>query len=270
MRRIKRQLKELSYYVAGSATMLTGDSTDYIFMLAMARSGSTLLAHILSSNTSITGMGETKTKLKSTRSLLRISGRVRLLNWRYADTNGESERYILDKLVHNELLDPANVPLLKDDRFRIIFLIREPHRTIQSLLRLFPHYTAERAVQSYINRSKMLREYMQLLSPDKTCLGLTHDQLIHCTQPTLRLIENYLDLSIPLEEQYETSNVTGKLHLGDQSANIQTGKIIRDKKANEETVPIPSDLLATAEEEFALCLDAMENSCIGLTLDDCI
>jgi hypothetical protein len=262
-------LKEFSYHAAGSAAMLTSSSTDYIFMLAMARSGSTLLAHILTSNPSIIGMGETKSEVKSTRSLLRITGRVRLLNWRYGDASGENYRYILDKLVHNELLDPANVSLLKDDRFRIIFLVREPQATIRSLLRVFPHYTEERATNFYIERSKMLREYMRILSPEKECLGLTYRQLIDCTQPALRLMENHLDLTIPLEEQYRTSDVTGKFHLGDKSEKIQAGKIIRNQSAQKEQVSISADLLARTEEEFASYLVDMENCCVTLNPGEC-
>ena len=242
---------------------------DYLLILSMARSGSSLFAQILMSNPEIIGIGETKTKYTSTQSVIRMVGRISYTGWRYGIDTGGVGRYFMDKLVINNLLEPENVSLLNNDRYRVVFLIREPRGQIRSYMNVFPHWDETNVARFYVKRARVLQSYMEGLQPKGKAAAITYDQLIHCTAPTLRMIEKYLGLSVPLSESYNVSPTTSNFAFGDKSENIKTGRIVRNKGQDEHEIQIPQELLEEAEHEYQVCLRIMENCCICLGPDDC-
>lgn len=259
---MKRLIKNLGFSIMGATEMVTRGTNEFIFILAMPRSGSTLLTHILTSNPDIDGIGETKMKPTSFAGLQRIVGKTRYLLKQFGIPTEDNSRYILDKLVHNELLAPDDISYLEGDQFKIIFLIRNPQDTIQSLLKAMKTKKIDIAIRTYEKRARKLSQYVQQLGPQKTCLFLTYDQIINCTGPVFAAIEQYLEISQALSEDYKTTEATGKFALGDNSKNIQSGKIMRQKNEKMYRAPIPAEKLKTAQLEFEACKIAMEQYCL--------
>ncbi len=267
---MKARVKNLGFYLIGATEMIVRRSTEFIFILAMPRSGSSLLTHILNSNPEIDGIGETKMKPTSFAGLQRIVGKTRYFQRRYGISSKGNTRYILDKLVHNELLSTDDITHFQDDRFKIIFLIRNPQDTIRSLLRATNSKQTANAIQSYERRARALRHYVEQVGPEKTCLFLRFDELINCTPLVFTALERYLDLSEPLSEKYETTQATGKFTFGDNSENISKGKIVRQKEEQQVERPsIPAAQLITAQQEYEACRKAMEKYCLTVDPTSC-
>jgi len=266
---VKRLIKNLGFSLMGATEMVTRGNNEFIFILAMPRSGSTLLTHILTSNPDIDGIGETKLKPTSFAGLQRIVGKTRYLLKQYGIPYEDDSRYILDKLVHNELLAPDDVSYLEGDQFKIIFLIRNPHDTVQSLLKAMKSKKIDNAIKTYESRADTLNQYVQQLGPQKTCLFLTFDQLINCTGQVFKILEQYLEISQPLSEKYDTTEATGNFALGDNSKNIQSGKILRKNNEKKDQPFIPAEKLKLAQQKFEACKEAMNQHCLTIDPDDC-
>lgn len=266
---MKRQLLEVLYYLIGSLRLLDAGTNDYVLVLAMARSGSTLLAQILMSNPAIIGIGETKTKITSPHSFTRMVGRIAYTSWRLGMEWKGSGHYFMDKLVINSLLEPKNISLLNSKRYHVLFLIREPRGQIRSYMKVFPKWDEATVARFYIKRARILQAYMEGLQPKGTSVSITYDQLINFTAPTLRMIEDYLGLSYPLSESYNVAPTARNFAYGDESRNIKTGRIVRKKHQDERELQIAEDLLSQAEHEYEVCLRTMEDYCICLGPNEC-
>ncbi len=149
---LKNLLKTQIYRTWGAFSQTFREPYEYILILASARSGSTLLVHILSSNPEICGMGESKISVTSPAGYNLIAGKNMYIHWRSKMPRTGDERYILDKLVHNHLLDPQDIALLKNPRVRIVFLLREPIGTITS-------QAVEKVIQTVITPESRWRDY---------------------------------------------------------------------------------------------------------------
>src|SRR5262245_15964451 len=109
-----------------------GCPEQFIFILSHMRSGSTLLTHLLVSNPAICGYGETRTRYFSRRSLDILTGKV--LYTLGNDLLATKKQYVLDKLLHDRFIGPAGAKVLSGNDVKIIFLLREPIGTLNSLL----------------------------------------------------------------------------------------------------------------------------------------
>jgi hypothetical protein len=103
--KLKKWARETVYYGTGLMNRGALDHYNFIFMLAMPRSGSTLLTHILATSSAIITIGETKTAYTSRRDLLHTIGKVKTLQKRYGLDSKREGLYILDKVVYNTLLE---------------------------------------------------------------------------------------------------------------------------------------------------------------------
>ena len=92
-------------------------------------------------------------------------------------------------------------------------------------LTLTAHGEDETAAANYlVQRLATLQKYAQHLAPEKHCLFLTYRELLHCTQPVLDLLQDYLQLQQPLSEHYEVTGTTGAFGVGDKSDQIRSGR----------------------------------------------
>ena len=112
----------------------------YIIILGHQRTGSSLLTQILCSHPDICGFGESRTMYRSRRDLRSLRGEVFRMHGRF----GGYEHYVLDKVLFENLLpDPA---IVDESDVQWVFLLRDPIRTMRSMVALFGNGGASIAV----------------------------------------------------------------------------------------------------------------------------
>ena len=215
----------------------------YIHLLSHPRSGSTLLSHILLSHPDITGFGESKLVYSKSKDIkkLPILVALKLHNFPFLG----NETYVLDKLVHNWLITAENVSSIYNQHTYIIFLLREPKPTLNSMSRLHWIRTKdnpkEYVVEWYINRIQVIQKYCQQLKKSRYryLAVLTYKQILYDTKKVFEMLENFLQLDYPLSEKYKVLRTTGRWGTGDSSKYIKSGKIIKHR---EQKYPSDIDL----------------------------
>jgi hypothetical protein len=201
-----------------------------VLILGHMRCGSTLLLHILLTNPEFIGCGERNSPYLSLEDLdkLEVASRIALR------APLRHVRYTVDQINHDHLT--PDIELLRDERVRCVFLIRDPQPTIQSILNLTQTYyqpwTVARAVDYYSQRLQTLGGYAEQLNDRRKYLALTYDELVHDTARTLKRLEAFLCLKSELSDQYKIQTFTGVR--GDPSGKIQNGHIVRDRPPSVE------------------------------------
>lgn len=259
---LKEKAKEAFYYGLGALNYPALQKREFVMVLAMPRSGSTLLTHILNDSPYIEGIGETKTTFRSRRDLVRMVGKVRAMQWRYGMERHTNPRYILDKVVHDRLLPPEHDDILADERFKVIFLVREPAGTAASLVRVMKRMDGRQALELYIHRAEALAKIATDLGPEKECFFLRHGQLVGCTRLVLDEIQDYLELPEPLNEEYHVTSLTGQFGVGDKSEAVRAGRVLKPKqKPSRPQVALPPDLLEEARLAYEECVATLSAVC---------
>lgn len=227
-------LKVAAYGIARIFSVLTTDH-EYVFVLSHMRSGSSLLTHILVSNPDILGYGETMTRYTAPRDfdLLALKIWYTLRQWPFRNP----VRYLLDKLLHNVLLSPEDMSLLFKHQVRLVFLFRDPGDTLSSLVRSLG-YTPARAIAYLTERLDMLHQYVEQVPSDYPAVTLTYRQLVYETPAALEMLRSFLDLRVPLSEDYRLLKTTGMPGIGDFSSNIRTGRIVRQRSTTSNTLEL--------------------------------
>ncbi len=220
----------------------------FVFIVGHQRSGSTLLTHILSSHPNVTGYGETLMHYKSARDLNRLVHATSVVNRRVL-----VRPYALDKVLHNDLLCDA---ILRDERCRFIFLLRQPDRAIQSHIRqmvawnthpnMGPEDRQSSAFNYYESRLPMVEQEALGIDDTRRRVFLTHDQLMGRTSEVFRMLEDFLDLDTPLTERYSLTRRTGAFGSGDTSQYIRSGFI--DRAIEHESMAMPDWILDRSNE----------------------
>jgi hypothetical protein len=227
---------------------LRNDDYKFIFICSHMRSGSSLLTHILVSNPEIIGYGETHINYNSESDLKKLVYRVygKIRNY------GMNEKYVLDKVLHNNKF--INYDFLTSDNIYTIFLLREPKRTLNSILDLKPHWNQEQAFTYYCDRLSKLADYAKLINNKNRSLLLNYQQIIDDSETVFQSLKSFLNTENVFSEQYEIMRTTGMKGVGDSSDNIKTGKIIRTSRELEERIS-PDFLeraIASFEENYAI------------------
>jgi len=213
----------------------------YIFILGHMRSGSSLLVHLLNSNPEIAGFGETHFSYPNIRSLEHLEGRVKEM----LDIRRLEERYVLDKILHNyQQLGPE---VLSDSRIRFLFLVRHPLATIASAVRQWgtkpdsPWHDVWAFNDYYITRLLRMTELVREIGCRTRCLMVTYEALVQQTEDTFARIERFLELRAPMREDYDVLPCTGKPGIGDPSAQIRTGRLLRKPRADSSSWGVELD-----------------------------
>jgi hypothetical protein len=201
-----------------------------IFILSHMRSGSSLLAHILNSNPEIIGYGETHINYTSKLDFKHLMFKV---YWQLKELD-MSHQYILDKILHDHKI--LEETLLTSENLYTIFLIREPKRTLASILDLKPHWTEETALSYYIQRLSTLERYAKIINSKERSLWLDYDQLLESSNSVFKTLKNFLGTKAGFSEEYEVLKTTGIRGIGDSSENIQAGCIIRTPRELESKI----------------------------------
>ena len=220
-----------------------------VFIMGHMRSGSTLLLHILTTNPEIITGGERNAAYRSHDDLDKLAIFARIAQ----RAPLRRARYVVDQINHDHLT--PNPELLRDERVRCIFVIRDPQETIQSILNLtrtfYEPWTVERAVDYYSQRLETLARYTTSLGSRME--SMTYAALLADTSAVLRRLESFLGLNEPLREQYAIQRFTGRR--GDPSNKIREGTIVRDRVSIR--IEIPDRDLARARYAYDACVKAL-------------
>ena len=220
---------------------LSGRDYHYVFILGHMRSGSTLLSHILASHPDIVGAGETHVTYRTPADLQNLL----LKTCEFLHRPILRETYVIDQINHPFVSDDV----LRSERlYKCIILLREPEATLKSMIKL-GIWEEKQAVELYVSRLETLVHYGLLLG--QRAFLVEYDDLVERTDQTLAALTGFLSLESPLNSDYTTHRMTGRVSgYGDPSGNIKLGRIVRtpahDVTLSEKTV-------STASRAFQEC-----------------
>ncbi|MEL6384579.1 MAG: sulfotransferase family protein [Cyanobacteria bacterium J06626_18] len=236
-----------------------------LWMLSHMRSGSSLLTHILNANPEVMGYGETHIRYESSEDFKRLMCKVywegqeyrTLSDWQKLTLQ---ETYILDKLLHNnKLLDPD---LLSSENIHVLFLVREPQRTLNSIRDLKPDWTEAETLSHYCNRLKGLVTYAEKIDNPARSLLIRHDQLINESSQVFTALQTFLGTQAEFTEKYQLLKTTGAKHVGDHRGKIMAGQIVRTQRELKETVSQAS--VDQAQDVYQDCLQRLSQLSIPI------
>lgn len=185
------------------------------------RSGSSLLVHLLNSHDEIVGYGETQNIYSG----IEDFGAATIKILRHLRKLPDDKAYVMDKVLHRGLV--AGKEVLTHPAVKIIFLIREPEMALSSMMKNKVTKSADEAVRHYFTQLEWINSIFREIPLDRWSY-LTYSELLNNTSTVFNRIENLLNLSTPLTENYSTTKYTGVRGIGDSSSHIENGKIKRN------------------------------------------
>jgi len=200
----------------------------YVLLLSHMRAYTTLISHILASNSQINGYTEQHIPYNKHTDLIRL--RYKLYNIYDEKLDG---KYLLDKLLHNNLTLSDKV--ISNKNINFIFLTRKPSQTIPSVIKMANRLDLgnlkelEHARNYYVGRINQLRTLSTRLS--QRYFYIEGDDFMQNTDHILSELSDFLGLDTPLSQSYDTFKMTGSKGIGDSSEYIQTGKIIKTRES---------------------------------------
>lgn len=218
-----------------------------LLVLGHMRSGSSLLVHVLNSHPRITGYGETHIVYEREEDFFQLAEAV----YSSFEKDEHSEAYVLDKILHDYVADPA---LLALPNVKVVFLVRDPVQTLHSLTDLDSMRGSSEALDYYVKQMKVLGRYASATKDN--ALLLTCDQLTSDTDAVLKCLQEYLGLRQPLNREYQKIWSTGLRGIGDSSDNIMSGCIESPRKRLEKVMPV--EVIARAEAAFCKCVASLK------------
>lgn len=215
-----------------------------ILVLAHARSGSTLLTHLLANHPKIWSLGERSRPYRTDRDYDRLTADVRV---RRRMPFAPIAR-VVDQLNDSELW---NEGLLRD-RVQTILLIREPRSAIASMVRLAERFgkdmSAVEYLEYYVERVKTLGRYVASVDA-RRAIGLDYDELVDEPERTLSVLSDFIGLQPALTAEYQLQPFTGRY--GDQTEGILTGRI--ERVIHQEEIDLSGVDLEPAHEAYRSC-----------------
>lgn len=254
-REVARLLGQADTLVMRPAALAT--RSQFLFVLAHMRSGSSLLRYLLSGSQEIIGIGETHNNYRRRSDLAKLLTCIR----RATGKNPLRYRYVVDKIVatHHILSDRV----LADRRTRYVFLVREPHATIDSIVAMRRQISDQPAYQlvsdateHYLQRLAQLRQYAATIDDETRCLLLTHHHLVGTTAAAFLALEQFLDLRSPLQESYQPG-VQARRPDRWVSPKIGLGVIDRSPPRHER-VALPTSLQDRLQEAYDVTLTELQ------------
>jgi hypothetical protein len=226
----------------------------YLFLLGTMRSGSTLLTSILCSHPGVFGYGETQVVYRSSGDFGELEARV--CRAHAIDPAEIGPRYVLDKLLHDGLL--RDLGIFEEVDLTCLFLLREPRRTIQSLVHQLGS-TLDDAFTYYRDRLASLERYARIFP---RAAFLTYEDLTGDPERTLAGLTSFLGLSPPLAAKYRLQPLHDVKGVGDRSEAIRAGRVLANPR--DLTVELPEDRVAEAEAAYRGCREALEEIALSM------
>jgi hypothetical protein len=233
--------------------------TKYLFIFSHMRSRSSVLSHILGSNSDVTGY--TELQISYTRRTDLIKMKTILFEESRAKLNNQ---YLLDKILHNKC--PISSQIIRIANPKAIFLLRSPKATIQSVLNMnsatgSKYYTTpEEVLEYYCSRLLNLENLAREMRGNY--FFIESDELVKNTDEVLDKLTEWLQLSNSLSRHYSTFGKTGVMGSGDPLDNIRSGVLKETPELNN--IKIPMKILQEAEAFYERCRETL----LHLTLPD--
>ncbi|MEO0517167.1 MAG: hypothetical protein AAF171_07685 [Cyanobacteria bacterium P01_A01_bin.116] len=174
--------------------------------------------------------------------------------------------FFLDKVLHERY--QISEKIIQRPDLKIIFLIRQPDRTLSSLVemghrgKLKNLRNPENALAYYQSRLHSLTRYAELM--EKEYLVVDSNEIIDKTDIFLKSLSAWLGLPIPLSEHYAQFKHTGHYGSGDTSTWIRSG-VIKDTRRHQN-IEIPSEIIQQAEGCFRSCKEILLSNCHATTI----
>lgn len=228
----------------------------FLFILGHMRAASSLLSHILTSNPEIIGYGETHTQYYSEQDLKKLIFKV-YGNYYQLKNMTMGHTYILDKVLHNnKLIDES---FLSDERVYSLFLVRKPQRTIASILDLKADWDENKALNYYIERLAKLEEQAKFINNKNRSIFIQQEQILNDTEIVFAALQNFLNTKMGFSEKYNVQRTTGMRYVGDQTENIKSGRIIREKRKLD--IEIADATIEKAMQSYQECCKILSEYC---------
>lgn len=234
-----------------------------LFVLGHMRSYSSLLCHILASNSAVTGYVEQHMNYGSFTDLYKLRAKVAMMH------EGRLKGpYVLDKLLFNRW--SIDDTILERKEVRTVFSIREPEATIKSTIamaggpkNIATNWKADAVkVADYYNGRLDGLVKIAERRPRNTAFFVA-ERLIDRTDDTLALLTDYLGVRKPLTPSYERFELTQKARFGDPGKYISTGEIVTERRQHD--FELPDGLLEESRRRFEATFEALTSLC-GTTL----
>ncbi len=222
-----------------------------LFILSHMRSGSSLLTHIVNANPAVIGYGETHVEYTSTDDFNTLLKKV---YWQTQDFRGLGDlqnlrmnhAYVMDKVLHDKKF--IHEDFLQHEQVYALFLLREPARSLDSILDLKPHWNEQDALDYYCGRLRTLARYAQDINTARRMMVVTYEQMLNQTGKALTTLQDFLQTPVPFSEEYQVLKTTGMKGIGDSKGNIKAGKIVRSQR--QLTREFNPDLLQWAQKTY--------------------
>ncbi|NER83309.1 MAG: sulfotransferase family protein [Leptolyngbya sp. SIO1D8] len=210
-----------------------------LWILSHMRSGSSLLTHILNTNPEIIGYGETHIGYQSAEDFKRLMCKAYWEGQEYQNLFDLKkltlqETYVLDKLLHNNKI--LDINLLSSQNIYALFLVREPRRSLVSILDIKPNWSEAEVLSYYCNRLKTLVTYAKHINAPNRALFLQYAQLIDDSSLVFESLQDFLGTQTGFTEKYQILKTTGAKHIGDPRGQIRSGQIVRTQRELKQTV----------------------------------
>lgn len=224
----------------------------HLFVFSHMRSRSTLLTHILGSNPEICGYNELHQSYDSPLSLLKM--RVKLNN----DVEKSfKDKFLLDKILHNGYL--VTDQFLSSVNPKVVFLLRNPESSLQSIIRMGAHPATQEYANPYIAVGYYSRRLIELASYaqklERNYFFIESDDLLNKPDIILNNLSLWLNLKVPLYKNYSTFKKTGRHGFGDMSDHIKAGTIY--DTGTYPKINFPMDVLYEAQKAYDKCKETL-------------
>ena len=250
-RRLVDETRRIGYGLIGLGVAIRWKPQP-IMVLSHMRAGSSLLTRVLTAHPDVTGYGELHLAYKRPLDFAAARGKIAWVQKSARPT----EQFWLDKVLHSWLLENEDWKLLLDRKPKVVFLLREPRPTVQSLVGSFGMSETE-SIDYYIARAEQLASFGMALTDQLESVMIRYADLTERTDLTLETLRDYLGLRTPLSANY---GATSWARGADPSANLSTGVILRsDQKPirhDDGVVINDSDRLNAAFEHAREVLSA--------------
>ncbi|WP_373475798.1 sulfotransferase [Sphingorhabdus sp.] len=222
-------------HLAGSATAFILPKCRFdrsIFIMGHMRCGSTALSNILCSHPQISGYGEAHIRYKSRSELgLLILNQIKRNSYR------QNSAYLFDKILHSRYDSENSAEFFKS---RVIFMIREPIKTIESIRNLFSsigsnEYSNDGLASDYYEERicSLMANWEKF--PPRHRIGISFEQLKTNPEKNLVKISEMIGLTPPLTNSYQQPK-NGLGHgAGDPLTSHKYNKIISDDISTTST-----------------------------------
>ncbi|MCE0493273.1 hypothetical protein [Vibrio salinus] len=233
----------------------------HIFLISHMRANTSLFGHLIGSSNEVSGYYEMHIGYYSWKSLYRQK-----LLYHSIHKKEPVTKYYFDKILHSE--HEINIELVNNYNFNIIFMLREPERTIKSICKLYRRVdsknklsSVEGAADYYINRLLDIELFADKIDDYQRCVYLDAECLINNTDESLFFLKETLNLKEKLSSEYKQFELTGKKKFGDSSLNINAGHVIHPDKNKYGDIIIDPNLTKKCEDVYFNVRNKLVNKC---------